>query len=67
MSSWQLVIRVPAFQASLRFTCLLTCQTGALECSPGTLALQISGSAGVSEATTGPPKGSKQPGGTGWR
>lgn len=67
MGSGQLVIRVPAFQAGLRFTCLLTWQTGALECSPGTPALQISESAGVSEATAGPPKGTKLPGGTGWR
>lgn len=67
VGSRQLVIGVPAFQAGLRFTCLPTCQTGALECGPGTPALRISGRAGVSEATTGPSKGTKRPGGTGWR
>lgn len=37
MGSWQLVIRMPAFQASWWFTWELTCQKAALECGPGTL------------------------------
>lgn len=41
VGSRQLVIGVPAFQAGLRFTCLPTCQTGALECGPGTPALLV--------------------------
>lgn len=43
MGSWQLVMRVPAFRPGLRFTCLLTCQTGALECSRGHLPCRFQG------------------------